>query len=415
MAKQRKEELPEGVVRFRGKLFARITYYDENNKRKQRWKQAKDITEAKRVRRQLLNELEDHGARSVDKARVTFKDLAKHYEDAYLVEAEYRDGELFKGLRSIETPKLQLQVLRTFFATRLLRSIKYSDLMRFRAERLKTPTRGDLARYKQELLNENVDAQVVCTRAIASVNRELALLRRMFNVALQEEWLIKNPFKLGEPLISAAKERKRERILTREEEWRLLAACAPRTIVYTRNEQEVTAIDAGHKNRELLRSLIIMALDTGCRLGEMLKLQWRDVDFQSRLITLQAFNTKTMRERQVSVTGRLQQELEHLWAESKKQKDALVFGTSSAKRSFASVRKLAGLPDVRFHDLRHTHASRLDNEGFSLASIGGQLGHTQVQTTLRYLNRDRSAVMQVAAALDAFNNEAVTTVPELIN
>ena len=114
MTKQRKEELPEGVIRFRGKLFARITYYDENNKRMQRWKQAKDITEAKRARRKLLNELEDHGTRTVDATRMTFEQLAKHFESNYLVEAEYatridKDGKevrrKIRGLRSVDTPK----------------------------------------------------------------------------------------------------------------------------------------------------------------------------------------------------------------------------------------------------------------------------------------------------------------------
>ena len=59
------------------------------------------------------------------------------------------------------------------------------------------------------------------------------------------------------------------------------------------------------------------------------------------------------------------------------------------------------------HDLRHTHATRLDDLGFSLAKIGGQLGHTVVQTTLRYVNRDKAAVRQVAAALGVFNSETV--------
>jgi integrase len=63
---------------------------------------------------------------------------------------------------------------------------------------------------------------------------------------------------------------------------------------------------------------------------------------------------------------------------------------------------------VRFHDLRHTHATRLDDLGFSLAKIANQLGHTQFQTTLRYVNRDKTAVKQVASALDLFNAEQPT-------
>jgi integrase len=75
---------------------------------------------------------------------------------------------------------------------------------------------------------------------------------------------------------------------------------------------------------------------------------------------------------------------------------------------------------LRFHDLRHTHATRLDDLGFSMAKIAGQLGHTQLQTTLRYVNRDKSGIKQVAAALDSFNAEqqtqpSVTEASEMVN
>lgn len=107
----------------------------------------------------------------------------------------------------------------------------------------------------------------------------------MLNVAQAEGWLIRNPFKTGESLISIADEKQRERILAPEEESRLLAACTGR--------------------RKHLREIIIAALDTGCRRGELLKLRWNDVEFESRTITIQAFNTKTMRERKLTMTTRL--------------------------------------------------------------------------------------------------------------
>jgi integrase len=81
----------------------------------------------------------------------------------------------------------------------------------------------------------------------------------------------------------------------------------------------------------------------------------------------------------------------------------LVFGLSDVRQSFKRACQEAGLDGLRFHDLRHTHASRLDDLGFSLAKIGAQLGHTVLQTTLRYVNRDQAAVKQVATALDTFN------------
>jgi integrase len=126
-----------------------------------------------------------------------------------------------------------------------------------------------------------------------------------------------------------------------------------------------------------------------------------------------------MRQRQVSITARLAAELEQLWSKSEQDSGALVFGiTREIRHGFGTACDEAGLQGLRMHDLRHTHATRLDDLGFSLAKIGGQLGHTVMQTTLRYVNRDKAALKQVAAALDAYNSEtpqAERSSSELVN
>lgn len=247
-----------------------------------------------------------------------------------------------------------------------LRSLTYDDLRAFRLLRLKSPTR---------------DGKI---RAIASVNREMALLRRMLNVAHSQGWIIRNPFKAGESLISIADEKQRERILIPEEETRLLAACTGR--------------------RAHLSAIIIAALDTGCRRGELLKLRWTDIEFESRTFTIQAFNTKTMRERKLAMTTRLYLELERLWEASDRNVESLVFGIhDNVKHAFTSVRKKAGLPDLRFHDLRHTAATRLVQCHISLPEVGRVLGHTQPQTTYRYTNLTSETAKRAASALETFS------------
>ena len=117
-----------------------------------------------------------------------------------------------------------------------------------------------------------------------------------------------------------------------------------------------------------------------------------------------------MKERQVSLTARLTSELERLWEESPKDSRQRVFGiVSNVKRSFTAARKAAGLPDVRFHDLRHTHATRLVALHLPLAEVGRVLGHTQPNTTYRYVNANIETAKRASAALDAFNAEANTT------
>jgi integrase len=144
-----------------------------------------------------------------------------------------------------------------YFGKKRLRQIRYADIRDFRAARLQTKS-------------DRTDR----TLSIATVNRELSALRRMLNVAVAEGWLIRNPFTSGPPLIATADERRRERILTADEEG-LLLACSVR-------------------QRAHLRPLVVGALDTGMRKGELLKLRWNQVDLQGRVIQVRAFHTKTM-------------------------------------------------------------------------------------------------------------------------
>jgi integrase len=125
------------------------------------------------------------------------------------------------------------------------------------------------------------------------------------SVTERNGWIARNRFKLGDALIHAAEERRRERILTPSECQKLVDACKDK--------------------RAHLRPIVIAGLDTGCRLREILKLRWRDINMEGGIITIQAFNTKTMRERKVAVTIRLSIEFEKLWEASVKDSDAFIF------------------------------------------------------------------------------------------
>src|SRR5262249_8739803 len=143
--------------------------------------------------------------------------------------------------------------------------------------------------------------------SIASVNRELELLRSILNYAKREGFIDRTPFEMGAPLISKADETRRDRVCTPDEEAKLLAACTG--------------------DRVHLRPILIAAVDTGCRRGELLTLTWSDIDLTQRTINIRAFNTKTMRARSVPISDRLAVELEQLRNTAALETgDALVFG-----------------------------------------------------------------------------------------
>jgi integrase len=90
------------------------------------------------------------------------------------------------------------------------------------------------------------------------MNRELSNLRQIFNIVIRQGWLTRNPVNMGEPLIDRSAERRRTKVLSLEEEKRLLEACTGK--------------------RKHIRPLIICRLDTGARRGETLELKFSDLE-----------------------------------------------------------------------------------------------------------------------------------------
>lgn len=236
--------------------WARVTYIDpKTGKRHDLQRRGQNKAHARDLLQALLREIDVTEGQGPLNERKTFAELCDYFEKHYVKPAEYVDGRKIAGVRSLGTAKGQLSVLREYFGSSRLRSITHGDVRQFRAARLAQQTRTKTQ------------------RTIASVNRELSMLRRMLNVAQREGWILRNPFSAGDSLISLADENKRERILTRDEELKLLGACET-------------------PQRLHLKSILICALDTGMRQGEIFSLRWRDVDLEDRLLNIQAFSHK---------------------------------------------------------------------------------------------------------------------------
>ncbi|HEX8096437.1 MAG TPA: site-specific integrase [Pyrinomonadaceae bacterium] len=392
---------PRKGRKLRGDWWARVKYTDpETGRQKSVWRAADNKNDAVDKCRDLLNELsgEAESKKESPPGRKTFDDLADYYEARYLKAAQYVGGRKVAGQRSYKTGLAMMKALRGHFAGRPLRNITHGDVEDYKAHRLTVPTQHDLGRYGQAVRRyekekiKNPDAAppaLQATRALASAHRELSLLRRMMRVAEREGWIEKSPFRQGDALISLADERHRQRILTLEEEDLLLSKCA----------------DA----RAHLRPIVICALDTGMRRGEILKLRWEHVHLDRRAITITAFNTKTMRAREVPVSERLALELQSLYDKNQPAPDCLVFGIEdNIKRSFRTACRLAGLTGLRFHDLRHTAATRLVAHGLELPELGNLLGHTQAQTTYRYVNPTTDALSRAKDIFDQLKHKPLT-------
>ncbi len=346
---------------------ARITYRNESGKVRNIKRQVENRTEGKQFLNKLLREIEDHGEQIIDGDSMTFKKLAEIYEERKLTPPVYKGEAKVSGLRSHQSMKVFLKALVEHFGAKHIKSITHSDLEKFKLERLKTTTvRGS-------------------ERSITSVNRELQLMRAVLNFAKRNGWIANNPFEQGESLISQAQENRRDRVLSREEEMRLLAACNGR--------------------RAHLRSILICALDTGMRRGEILQLRWKDVNIEEGIITIRATTTKTMRPRSVPMSTRLREELKRMREKAPDDTEFLVFGIDSdVKHGFTSACEEAGIEDFHFHDCRHTATTRLAQSGLSPLEVMRITGHSQLTTLTRYFNQTNEQLKKAAAALDAFNS-----------
>lgn len=382
MAKERKGYVFEDKD---GRIWARVTFTDEaTGKRKNVKRRAENRTEAKDLLKKIIREFDDAGSKTIEADRLSFNQLADIYKKTKLVAPVYVGDRKVAGLRSHRQSGEHLKPLLAYFGRKSIKQITSSDIQKYKLHRLDTPTR-----FGEQ-------------RAIATVNRELALLRSIFNHARSESWIQRSPFDAkGISLISMADETKRERVLSMAEEKRLLAACeANRAITYTRQGKEITV--TSQSNSLYLKSIIITALDTAMRKGELLKLQWKDVNFTLNEIEIRAFNTKTASKRIVGMTGRVKEELLKLWDLSPKRSNDLIFGLKDFKKSFATAIRLANLDNFRFHDLRHTAITRMVAAKTPTAEIMKISGHKQMTTFLRYVNQSNEVTQRSATDLEQY-------------
>ena len=193
----------------------------------------------------------------------------------------------------------------------------------------------------------------------ATVNKELGCLRHMYNMAIKWDYAEKNPVRE----VKFFKENnQRLRYLSSEETRALVEACAPH-----------------------LRPIVIVALNTGMRRGEIFDLKWSNVDFKNRMIRV--VESKNGESRIIPMNDEVYRTLmEH----KERTNTELVFANKRGKRyrsvhfSFSSAVRRAGIRDFHFHDLRHSFASNLVMGGEDLVTVKELLGHKSIQMTMRY-------------------------------
>lgn len=314
-----------------------------------------------------------------------------------------------------------------YFGSRKLHLIQVSDIERFRTElgermpesirqafierQLKAKTDLATARLKQRAERMRV--------GLPTINKALTVLTMIFNYAMRNQWVARNPADYVEHARDPRPVRERPLdfdILTPKEITALLEAARPP--VY-RDGKPLT---------NNYRLLISFAVFTGCRMGEILGAAWSHIDFKcGQFHVCRAFKEGRFQEpktrtsyRRLTLPAFLLNELKAWRLSCPQSPYDLVFPnldgqpTSHAnllQRGFYPALKRAGLRRIRFHDLRHTFASLLISNGEDIVRVSRLMGHANASITLNIYShlmpREHDPSADRLAAL-IFGNNAET-------
>ncbi len=232
---------------------------------------------------------------------------------------------------------------------------------------------------REKLLAERIQKK---PRSVATVNRYLATFSLVLNIACMEwEWIDESPMKR----VKKYKEpRGRIRYLDDDEKRRLLDVCKE-----SRNSQ--------------LYMVVVIALSTGMRLGEILNLTWTDVDLEVGKAVLH--ETKNGERRVVAIVSVALRLLRKHKAMQQANTllvfpNALGSGPVNIRRDWERALRESEVENFRFHDLRHTFASYLAMNGASLAELAEALGHKTLAMVKRYAHLSEAHTASVVQRMN---------------
>lgn len=375
----------------KGKWTARVSYLDHLTGTMRTIERAKDKrAEAIDERDRLVSEITKSHGGIRDGERMTFERLIEISCKQFYKPAVIENGVKTEGVRSFASIQSALKNLARYFGKRRVGEISTESLFDYRQRRKRQGVK------------------------ITTINRELEAMRRMMRYALSKGWIVRDIF-FGAKVIVNSAETVRTRILSEGEQDRLLAACeGERDVTYQRLRYGKTeTITARLKaDNPHLKAIILLAVDAGMRRGEILKLTWEEIDLEAGIVTVKASNTKTEKMRLVPLTDRVKAELRRIRTFAR-EGERRPFPFVDFKNSWQTAKRIAGIDDLRFHDLRASAITRWQTDGVPLAIASKIAGHSDTQTTAKYYtSADIEIVQALAEAMNRRHAEASANVAE---
>ena len=208
----------------------------------------------------------------------------------------------------------------------------------------------------------------------ASVNREISVIKHCFSQAVKWNLTDSNPTK-G---IGMLRETPRTRYLSCEEEERLLSACP-----------------------QWIGEIILFALHSGMRMGEILSLLWSDIDLVQKSVFVRM--SKNGMPRSIPMNRVV---FNLLSSKEKGQSSERLFpiNRNTLSKTFHALCQELGIQDFRFHDLRHSFSTRLSQSGANVFQIMNLMGHKSISMTARYSHFNCESLRSVVNQLDVYQS-----------
>ena len=368
MATNDEKDLPKGIYKRGGVYWIRYAGLDGKiayESSKQGDRSGKKLKDAEA----LLHD------RKADIGRGKQPEIKKKIPNYTFKELSVEYLQWAKRQRSFRKKETLIKQLVTIFGAYPLRAFNSRLLEQYQTERM-------------EKSNKQVKYQV--GNKPGTINRHVAAIKHMFTKACEWEMVEEEALKRVRKVKLLEENNSRLRFLSKTECQALIKGC-----------------DAH------LRPIVICALNTGMRKGEILGLKWDDVDLVHGFILLQI--TKNGERREIPINNTLLVTFKDLFTGTDERPRRIdipyVFYDrkndgryNNVQKSFNRAMKRAGIKDFRFHDLRHTFASHLVMAGVDITTVKELLGHKTLTMTLRYAHLAPSHKVKAVDVLDGVIN-----------
>lgn len=334
-------------------------------KKRDRWYIDYYQSDGKRIRRAVSRYKEQAELAlkkvEVEMAECKYLDVKKSKEITFKEFAEkFRRKHIRRRNRSYEKQEWFLDGLIKYFGKRMMHEITVLEI-------------DDYLEHRHE------------GRSASTVNKDLAMLKCMYNRA--NEWGDMIDYHPAKSIKLLIENNERCRYLSDEEQERLLSACSG-----------------------ILRMIVLVALRTGLRWGEIVNLKWQQaprsnyVDFEHNTFFVHESLAKSKKSRYVPLAPSVKQalldypqrsETGYIFVNPKTDKRIVTL-----KKSFHKALKIAKIEDFRFHDLRHCFASDLVRKGVDLFVVQKLLGHSSPKMTMRYAHLGNNQLREAIRFLD---------------